>query len=411
LFRALKSPLKLNNKEKSYLRECAGLSRFAWNWGLSLCNDLYKSGVRFPGCNKLKEFWNSEKYIKFPWVTQYSKCIPDGVFERLDLAFRKFFSGYKQGKKIGYPKFRKKKDLRQSFKFHGSIHITDTRIKLPKINRELRFVRKSYIKPNKDEKIGSAVVSFDGLKWNVSVNLLSEDKEIKYKKVEKSTTLGIDLGLKKLAVLSDGQVINRPKFYHKAEDKLKTAQRRLSRKVKGSSNYNKQKLVLTKLYRKVSDQRKDFTHKFTTNTLKQDFSKIVLEDLSLPGMVQKWGKSVSDASLGEIKRQFIYKGPKFRTTVELANRFFPSSKKCSHCGVVKAKLLLSERTFCCDFCGFSLDRDMNAAINLRDYIPTVSGKFTPVERRSSTPEDSSEARSLVEAGTEQVDLHNLCESI
>ena len=177
---------------------------------------------------------------------------------------------------------------------------------------------------------------------------------------------GVDLGVKTLATLSDGAVIENPRYLKKSERKLKRAQQALSRKVKGSNGRAKAKAKVARIHARVVNQRLDGLHKLTTR-LASKYSDISVEDLHVAGMVKNrhLAKSVSDAAFGEFRRQLEYKTARTGATLHVVDRWFASSKTCSGCGGVKAKLSLNERTYRCESCGLVLDRDLNAAINIQ----------------------------------------------
>ncbi|NMG10806.1 hypothetical protein DP117_29610 [Brasilonema sp. UFV-L1] len=177
--------------------------------------------------------------------------------------------------------------------------------------------------------------------------------------------VGVDVGVKELATLSTGVVFANPKAYKKNIQKLKRLSKAHAQKAKGSSNRHKSKIKLARHHAKVSNIRKDSLHKLT-NHLCKNHAVIVIEDLSVSGMMQnhKLAQSIADCGFYEFKRQLEYKCKKYGCTLIVADRWYPSSKICSSCGHKKESLSLSERVYVCDKCGHTLDRDLNAAINL-----------------------------------------------
>ena len=181
----------------------------------------------------------------------------------------------------------------------------------------------------------------------------------------KGGSVGIDLGVKNLATLSDGAVVPNPRYLKKSERKLKRAQQALSRKVKGSNRREKARAKVARLHARVANRRLDAMHKLTTR-IAETFSDISIEDLHVAGMVKNHhlAKAVSDAAFGEFRRQLEYKTARTGARLHVVDRWYRSSKTCSKCGGAKAKLPLSERTYRCDSCGLTMDRDLNAAINI-----------------------------------------------
>jgi putative transposase len=227
-------------------------------------------------------------------------------------------------------------------------------------------------------KIMSYTVSRDVDRWYVSV--LVETDVVELPKTGK--TVGVDLGIKTLATMSDGTTIENPKCLKKALNKLARKQRELSRKQKGSKNREKARIKVAKIHRTVRLARLDVLHQATTK-LVRSYDTIVIEDLNVKGMVKnhKLARSISDCGFGMFRTMLENKCKMYGKTLVVADRFFPSSKTCSSCGHKKEELKLSERTFHCELCGFEIDRDLNAAINLEKYALVVQN-LKPVELAS-----------------------------
>ena len=214
-----------------------------------------------------------------------------------------------------------------------------------------------------DARVLRMTISQRAGRWFASLTVEREDNPIT--RASKGSSVGVDLGVKSLATLSDGTVMENPRHLKKSEQKLKRAQNALSRKMSGSNRRAKAKTKVARIYAHVANQRNDTLHKLTTY-LASKYSEISIEDLSVVGMVKNHhlAKSVIDASFGEFRRQLKYKTAKTGAKLHVIDRWYPSSKTCSRCGSVKAKLSLSERTYRCESCGLTIDRDLNAAINI-----------------------------------------------
>ena len=217
----------------------------------------------------------------------------------------------------------------------------------------------------------------------------------------KRGAVGVDLGVKNLAILSDGTVIPNPRALGTRLKALRKAQQAMSRKVRGSARREKAKARVARLYARVTDARMDAINKATT-MIANTYSAVCIEDLNVAGMMKNrhLARSLSDAALGEFRRQLEYKTARNGAALRVVDRWFPSSKTCSNCGVVKAKLSLSERTFNCDACGLSLDRDLNAAINIcvaGSAPETLNARGGDVRRNQHTVGDAD----LGEARTKQ----------
>ena len=238
-------------------------------------------------------------------------------------------------------------------------------IQIPKLGwvrmkEELRF----------QGKIMSATISTRGERWFVSLNVELLEEVQPLPKTKQS--IGLDLGITHLATLSDGTKIQAPRPLKNYLKKLRRLNKSLSRKQKGSNNRAKAKAKLSRLYYRISNIRKDFLHKLTTNLVRK-FDVICLEDLNVKGMMKNRRLSCAIQDLGfyELKRQLIYKANQFDKTIKSVERFFPSSKTCSCCGFKLEKLSLSVRKWTCEKCGAEHDRDINASINILNFANKV----------------------------------------
>ena len=193
------------------------------------------------------------------------------------------------------------------------------------------------------------------------------------------------MGVKALATLSTGETIEGVKAYRKHEKKLAKLQRKLSRKCSGSANRKKAQLKVKKIHRKIANIRKDTLHNLTSQLCKNHAINVI-EDLNVSGMLanHKLAKSIADMGFYEFRRQMEYKSELYGSQLIIVDRFYPSSKTCSNCGIIKDSLLLSERVFCCDHCHLKIDRDLNAAKNL-EKIGRATTKLTPVDKSEPTP--------------------------
>jgi putative transposase len=274
----------------------------------------------------------------------------------LQQAFSNFFS-----KRARYPRFKSKKRDPLRFRIPQRVKIADEKVYVPKIG-QVRIRQSQTV----EEKTKSATFrrSADG-KWYVTLTVEFEMPDIPLPSPDPVNIVGIDLGLKTFATITDQEPILCPKFFRKGQHKLRKAQRKLSRRKPGSKRKVKAKLKVARIHQKITNQRGDFLHKLTTR-LVNDNDGICIEDLSLKGLVRtKLAKSFTDASMGEFRRQLAYKSEWNRKHLIVINRFFPSTRLCRGCGVVNAELTLSDRHWVCN-CGMVHDRDGSAAINIRD---------------------------------------------
>jgi len=364
MLRVHKIKLNPNKSQEQYFAQACGVARHAYNWALAEWKRQYEAGEK-PSEMSLRKQYNAVKSVDFPWALDVTKCAPQQAIKNVGTAFRNFFRNIKQGKKTGYPKF-KKKGHRDSFradngpqkKGESSVKVDGKKIKLPKIGwirmrEEVRF----------SGSIQSTTVSKMADGWYVSVLVETEDR---LQAKNDKGAVGVDLGVKTLAVLSDGTDVKGEKSQKKFLNRLRRLNKSLSRKKKGSANFKKAKTKLSKLHKRIADIREDSLHKLS-NKLATEYSVIGIEDLNVKGMVKNrcLARSISDQGFGKLRAMIEYKAVMTGSTVIVVDRWFPSSKTCHLCGTIH-DLKLSDRVMNCD-CGNVIDRDLNAAINLRNY--------------------------------------------
>ena len=383
---AYKTELDLNNVQKTACAQHAGAARFAYNWGLSRKLEAYKAGEKTPSAIDLHRELNALKQTEFAWMYAVSKCAPQEALRNLDQAFAHFFRRVKEkqaGKKVqvGFPKYKSKKNGLGSFRLTGAIHIFEDAIQLPRLGR-LRLKERGYL-PVSGVHILSATVSERAGRWFVSVQV---ELEIADPQVTGKPAVGVDLGIVRLGTVSDGTEIENPRAFKHALGKIKRLQRTVSRCQQSSSNRRKAVARLAKAHLRVANLRKDTLHQ-ATSLLAKSKSAVVLEDLNVSGMLRnhRLAQAIADVGMYEFRRQLTYKGKWYGCQVLLADRYYPSTKRCSHCRNVKADMDLGQRSYACDICGWVMDRDLNAAVNLEQWLfgmalPQVLREVTPVER-------------------------------
>ena len=366
MLRAHKIRLYPNNVQATYFSKACGVARFAYNWALAEWKRLYELGEPVNE-GILRKRLNAIKREQFPWMLEVTKCAPQlAIKNDLNSAFRNFFRGLEQGKSVGYPKFHKK-GTNDSFSIsNDQFSVKGKSAKIPNLGwvrlaEELRFCG----------KILGAAISRTADKWFIAIQVEMPDPEIA---IRENQAVGVDMGVKTLAVLSDGTEIVGSKASRKYEKQLRRLNQSLSRKIgakKGetkSKNFMKTKRDLSKLYAKMANLRADETHKLTTS-LAKTYTLIGIEDLNVKGMMSnhQLARSVADMSFFEFRRQLEYKAAAAGTQVVVADRWFPSSKICSNCGIEHEMLSLGVRNWICQQCNACHDRDVNAAINLKNY--------------------------------------------
>lgn len=382
--RSFKTELDLNNKQKTLCARHAGTSRHAWNWALALCKQFLNHNknnpadkIKFPTAIDLHKLLVASVKVENPWYYQSSKCAPQEALRNLNKAFKRHFSGsgilrkdaarMHQVKGSGFPRF-KKKNIRDSFYLEGSIRISGNKIKLPtigwvKCHEQLPVVSPKNVTISK--RAGRWFIAFKLNSLPISNQLLGEP-------------IGVDLGINTLATCFNGFVAQNPKAYRKAKRKLAKLQKELCRRTKGGKNREKTKLKLALKHYQISSIRKaslrkkdspakcrsDTLHKLTTY-LAKNHSEIWVEDLNVSGMLNnhKLAAAISDCGFFEFKRQLEYKTQWYGSKLCLVDRWFPSSQLCSSCGS-KQSMSLSQRQYDCEKCNLSIDRDLNASINI-----------------------------------------------
>jgi putative transposase len=359
---AHKIALKPNNTQATYFARAAGVARFAYNWALAEWGRQYgacklDNTQPKPSQMALRCQLNVIKKDKFPWMLEVTKNAPQMAIIQLGAAFQNFFAG-----RAKYPKFRKKGVHDRFSLSNDQFSVEGSRIRIPhlgwvRMREVLRFAG----------KIMSATVSRVADQWFVSITVDTPD-DLPLAKAENQGAVGVDLGVSALATLSTGEPpIPGPKAHKALLCRLQRSSRGLSRKAKGSKNRHKAKMKLARLHARISNIRKDALHQLTTD-LTRRFHTIGIEDLNVRGMVKNrhLSRAVSDMGFFEFRRQLEYKAEQRGTSVVVADRWFPSSKICSHCGHKLETLPLSVRQWTCPACSTTHDRDVNAAINLKN---------------------------------------------
>lgn len=385
-----KIELKPNNKAKTHFKKAFGCARLAYNWALAKWQENYKQGIKTSVYDLKKEF-NSIKKEQYPFTYKVSKYATQQPFRDLDRAFKKYFADLKKGK-VSYPKFKKKKDNQGSYYLGGDVvsikddkYLRIPNLGLVKLREKLRFVG----------KINNVVISQKAGKFFASFCMeITRGEYWKYHKAPylDRKPVGIDLGISSFATLSNGLQIKSPKPLGKLTKLITRRQRQLNKKqhpktkgeaskgIKKSNNYVKASNKLAKLHTRIANTRLDFIHKLTTH-LVTHYDEIALETLQVSNMMKnhRLAKSLSDVSLSKFNEILEYKAKYNGVSITRADRFYPSSKTCSHCGSIKSNLTLSQRTFICDECGYKIDRDLNASINLHKLLGQVLPEVTPVD--------------------------------
>lgn len=368
---SFKTELKPNDKQVTLFRRHCGVARHAYNFGNAAIQEALQlretdKTVKIPSAFDLQKRLVAEIKSVNPWYYQSSKSSPQKALLDVRMAWDRCF------KKISKrPRFKKKGKCKDSFYLEDGIKVKPMirndgkRIKLPRIG----WVRLH--EPLPVTKTHNCVISRTADKWFIAIKYEIEQPSVPLDRLP----IGVDIGIKELAVISDGKVFANPKAYRKNSKKLKRLQRSVSRKVKSSKNRAKAVTKLAKLHYKVSCIRKDAIHKLT-NHLAKNHSVIKIEDLNVKAFLKnhKLAGAIADCGMYEFRRQLEYKTKKFSSQLILVDRFFPSSQICSNCGNHRYKMLLKNRVYVCPDCGHIEGRDLNAAKNIERWF---EGIFIP----------------------------------
>jgi len=357
------------------LYRMAGARRFIYNWSLDRRKNYYaEHGKGITAKQLSSELTALKQEPDTMWLKEADSQMLQQALRDVDRAFDAFFK-----KRSRFPRFRSKKAGHFAFRIPQRVRLEDGKVYVPKVGwiriRQSREV---------EGKTKSATFKRDATgHWYVALTAEFEMPDVE--PPAPRTPVGVDLGLKDLFVLSDGERVRAPKFARKGTNKLRRAQKNLSRKKPGSHRREKAKRRVARVHRKASNQRSDFLHKLTTN-LTQEYDCICVEDLSIKGLARtKLSRSILEAAFGEFLRQVEYKATwNFKRSIKVG-RFFPSTKLCSNCGVVNPNLTLSDRTWLC-CCGTQHDRDLNASRNiLAEGLRLVAAGHTETQNARGEP--------------------------
>lgn len=354
MLKAYKYRIYPNNEQKEYFAKAFGCVRFIYNKMLNDKIEYYKKN------SKMLNNTPAQYKKEYEWLKQVDSLALANAQMNLDKAYKNFF----RDKSVGFPKFKSKKANYHSYTTNnqkGTIYIADNKyIKLPKLKTLVRI--KLHRQIPRDGKIKSVTISkHPSGKYYISILVEQTIKELP----KNEFAIGIDLGLTDFAITSDGVKYSNPRYLKKSLNKLAIEQRKLSRKKKGSKNRNKQRIKVAKIHEKITNQRKDFLQKLSSELINEN-QVICLEDLQVSNIMKnhRLAQSVSDVGWYEFRRQLEYKAKWHGRTISFIDKYYPSSQICSSCGENTGKKTLDVREFTCPYCGKHHDRDINASINI-----------------------------------------------
>ncbi len=361
MIRAHKIRLNPKPDQEVYFRKATGTKRFVYNWALNRWKWAKGQGIAIYGMMAAKKDFNAIKGELCPWVYEVAKDVAEGAFADAGTALKNYFdskSGKRKGARIGFPKFKSKKNKKQSFRLNNDKFWVDGHViyipKLGEVNmaEPLRF----------DGKIMGAVVSKVADWWYVSIQV---DVVHSPKKDFPKQSTGVDVGVKAMATISDGSEFDNQKPLRNGLRRLKKLSRSLSRRIKGSNRWWKANRRVARFHKRIADKRADVQHK-ASHAIASTYAFVGVEDLHIKGMVKnrRLSFAISDVGLGEFIRQIEYKSAAFGGQVVKVGRFYASSKTCNDCGYINKQLVLSARKWTCQDCGVINQRDWNAAKNI-----------------------------------------------
>ena len=369
MLRAVQIRLYPNATQATQINRLLGCYRVVYNQCLARKIKSYEENKVSENRNTLSHFIHHEllKDDNFVWLKeQNTKVLKQALIDMLN-AYKNFFERH-----TGYPKFKSKKDKKQSCRFElGAISkkniYTDYKLSLANIKNVKFRCSKKYAEYLQKHKANIRQATLTKLPCGEYYLSILVDGDITHKVKESHHTIGIDLGIKDFIVTSEGEVFDNLHFSKNKSNKIKRLQKQLSRKQNGSNNRNKARIKLAKAYKRITDKKQYYLHQ-VSNYLIDENQVICMEDLNVSGMLKnhKLAGSIQEMSFYEFKRMLEYKANWYGRKLVFVDRFYPSSKTCNHCGYVNKKLKLSDRQWVCPDCGEIIERDYNAALNIRD---------------------------------------------
>ena len=388
MLRAVKIRLYPNKEQATMFNKLLGCYRVVYNQCLNRKIESYKNDGITENLSTLGQFIHHEllKDDNFIWLReQNTKVLKQAVRDMLS-AYKNFFEQH-----TGYPKFKSKHDNKQSCRFElGAISkrnvYTDYKISLANIKNVKFRCNKKYAEYLEKHKNCIKYATLKRLPCGEYYLSILVDGDLMRQAKETNNSIGIDLGIKDFVVTSEGEVFNNLHFKKSETKKIKKLQKQLSRKQKGSNNWNKARLRLAKEYKKINDRKQYYLHA-VSNSLIDENQVICMEDLNVKGMSKNHNlaESISEMNFGEFRRMLEYKAEWYNRKIVFIGRFYPSSKTCHVCGYVNKELTLNDREWVCPHCGQTVSRDYNAAMNILDEGLRIIGCSSPESKLVENP--------------------------
>lgn len=383
MLKSYKYRLRPSDLQKEQIEQHFGCCRLVWNLALAVKIESWRSAkVNISRFDLQKQLVDLK--AQYSWLYDTNAQSLQSILVHLDRAYRSFFKGR------GFPKF-KKKSSRQSFQCPQGVRIENNLIQLPKIGQVPIIISRSF-----EGIIKTVTISREPSgKYFASVLVDNKISLPSKKAIMPHTMIGIDMGLKSFAVLSNGTQIANPHYFRESLKRLKCLQRRVNRKMKSSGKRKKAQRCVTMQHERIANQRKDFLHKLSSVITKQ-YDSVCVEDLAIGNMIQNrnLSQAISDAGWGEFIRQLKYKCKWYGKNYFEVPRFFASSKTCSNCGAINETLTLANREWECASCGMVHDRDTNAATNIKQYFLNHSGEGISGEPVELLPKGRAKKREI-----------------
>lgn len=372
MLKGIKIRLYLSDYQQLMVNKLLGSYRFIYNQCLSYKITNYETDKKNTSLSDLGHYFHQDLRNEYDWLKEHNTKVLKQSIINLEQAYKNFFRGVKDRSKVGFPKYKSKHDV-QKVRFPQEAIASKTfdeensKMNLTTIIRGLKFEcsdrDKQYLYKNKNGIKSITIIKNKCGQYYGTILIDGDLLRTVNEPIRES--VGIDLGIKTLLTLSNGETIDNPRWINSNEKRLKKLHKQLSKKQKGSNNRTKAKLKLAKVHEQIKNKKQDYLHNITTKIVSEN-QIIVLEDLNVSRMMKnhKLAKAIQELGLYEMRRQIEYKAKWYGREVIFVSRWFPSSKKCSCCGNIKHDLKLSDREYICENCGLVIDRDENAAINI-----------------------------------------------